>query len=150
MHVADNVRVNRGLLHGQRLALHVHQAHAAVAGSNSLERSRHTQRVDIVDHRCAGRQRRAHDFRLVGIDRNRDATALQRFEHRQQTGEFILERSRNRPRPRRLGPKIEHVGAGRDLMVGMGDGAFRIIGQPVAGKRIRRQIDNPHNQRTIE
>ena len=52
------------------------------------------------------------------------------------TGRDDWRPGRERPRPRRLA-------------AGMGDGGARFGTRPVAGKRIGRQIDDPHHQRPI-
>ena len=51
-----------------RLALHVHQADRDAAGGHGVQRARRPQRADVVDHRRARGDRRAHHGRLRRVD----------------------------------------------------------------------------------
>jgi hypothetical protein len=53
-----DVDVVRGLLHGARFALHVHEAHGAAALECGLERASGSAGAHIIDEARAGTQRR--------------------------------------------------------------------------------------------
>ena len=68
LHLGKHVLIVGVLLHTQRLTLHVHQTYRTVTIRHGFHGSWHAQSIDVIDHRRTVRQRRTHDFGLIGIN----------------------------------------------------------------------------------
>lgn len=72
-HLRHDITVRGVLLHGPRIALHVHENdRCAVSGDHLRHPARTTERANIVDEKRPSIESRASDFGFVGIDRDRD------------------------------------------------------------------------------
>ncbi len=62
-HLGEHIAILGCLLHGARLALHVHQAHRQPTRSHDLQRTGAPQRPHVVDHPGTERRDFAHHAR---------------------------------------------------------------------------------------
>ena len=148
--LGHHIDILRRLLHRTRLTPHVHDTHRAIAITYRRERFRMPQARNIIDHRCTGSQRRPHHRRFVGIHRNRHSPAGNALQQGQEATQFFRLRRRNGARTRGLGTDIENIRPRLELIPGMINRPLQITNQTIAGKRIRRQIDYPHDQGTLQ
>ncbi len=140
----------RVLLHGARLALHVHQAHRGLTVRHCFERTRLAQRVDIVDHRRPGRNRAAHHFRFAGVDRYRYREPAKFFQHGHYPPQFFVEAYRLGTRTRGFSADVENVGTFLDQDPRVFHGLPRVEEASAVGKRIRGDVHHPHDQRAFQ
>ncbi len=127
MNLSDHVFVTRRLLHAARLPLHVHDADCAITVTQQIHRCRITQAGNIIEKRGPRRYCLPHDFRLVGIDRNRHPPVSNPMQYRQQTAQLLVSRRWDRTWPRRLGADIKDIRASIKLMARVRNRSLNII-----------------------
>ena len=124
-------------------ALRIAQGVAEELRTRSLECS------DIIDHVRARRNSCAHDFRLTGIDGNRNgAFPPDRPNHRNHPIELLIDSHRLRSGARRFPTDVDDV---RTLVLHpqrMVDRLFEPIKPAAIRKRIGRDIQYAHHDRT--
>jgi hypothetical protein len=118
----DDIVIVRGVLHGARITLHVHQAYPGLAGGDQFQGARRPQGIDVVDHVGAGGQRGAHHFGLDGIDRQRHTAVAQWPRSPAAGGRFPVAPIPGRTRSRGLGAEIEDLRALFDEPPALRDG----------------------------
>jgi len=136
------------LLHGLRRPLHVHQNHRhLLRGEYRCHRRIEAQRAHIVDHIRASVEGRARDRRLVRIDGNRRADrSAQAAHHRQHTRKLLFFGYRLSPRTGRFAADVENIRTARGHHHAIGDRLLGIVTPPAIEKRVRRHIDDSHDQ----
>ena len=132
--LADDVFIDRRLLHRSRLTLHVHETDRTVTASHHSQSiwMRHTG--NVVDHRCASLKRRMHYSRLVGINRHRNPPGRNLTENRYQALQLFMLGRRDSPRARRFGTDIENIRPRFELLASMPDGTIDVTDQAISGK----------------
>ena len=146
-----DIAVHRLGLHRSRRAAHVHQADAAArVRSDEIERTRRSQRGDVVDDVDAEIQRDAHDLDLGRVDRDRNSEADRRCEHRPDAGELFLDAHWQRTRTARLAADVEDVGALGEHLLAAGDRLRRRQSRAAFGERVWRDVDDAHHARPRE
>ena len=109
------------------------------------------QAPHVVDDRgagleCPGRHRSFHR-----IDRDRNAEPDHGRQDAGKAAALLIERHRNRIAvgPRRFRADIENVGAFDGKALRLGNGGGRIEKAAAVGKRVRRDIEDAHDQRAL-
>jgi len=115
-----------------------------------FERAFAAQTPDVVDHICAGVQRSAHHRGLVGIDGKRYSRRSQRFDYRNHALELFVEWHGRRARTRRFPANIDNVSAVANHVGSLRERSVTRDETAAIGKRIRRYVENAHDQRTLE
>ena len=147
----QHIVVVHGLLHGARIARHVHQADRHTEFGRGRHRPFMPERGHIIDETCTGGNGRAHHFRLGGIDADRHIAAPGKpFDDRNDTVELFLQRNRRRIRACRFAADVEHVGTLLDQTERMRDGGLRGPEPTAVGEGIRGDIDDGHDFRRVE
>jgi hypothetical protein len=93
---------------------HTAQSLAATASSAALR----LERLDVVDHRGAGLERRAHHARVAGIHGHREVA--QRLDHGEDAAQLLGLVDGRRARPARLAADIDQVHALVDHLARLG------------------------------
>ena len=134
----------RLLLHGRRLALHVHETDGALAIPHRVYGIRRLEGLHVIDHGCSRLQCSAHDRGPTRIDRN--AKIVDFFQHRQHALQlFDLGHGRG-ARTRGLAADVDDVGAFRGQLAGVLHGGVWLEKQAAVGKRIGRDVHHAHDQ----
>lgn len=112
VHLRSSVDVGGVVLHGARLALHVHRhpSHTQIGG-DLPQRGAH-----IVDDGGTGRDRGPGNLGATGVDGDAGAEAVEggdRLDHGDHTGQLLIDRHRGSARSGRL---ATHVDEGRTLV----------------------------------
>ena len=139
--LGNDVLVVRIVLHGLRLAEHVHQTEPRAALRNRRCEARITSESrDVVDDDCPEPDRLPRDLRLRGVDR--DGYALESLEHGHHAPKLLVERNGGRPGARRLAAHVDDGGALVPKASGVRD---RLVGRrvaPAVGERVGRDVDD--------
>ena len=147
LHVRDDVVVARIVLHGARLAEHVHQAavHAGV-GHQTRELRLEAEGRHVVHDRRARVDRGAGDLDLRRVDRDARAHRGGALDDRQHAADLLVGRDGLRPGTRRLAADVEDVRALVEQLAAVRHG--RVRGEELAAvrERVRRHVDDPHDQ----
>ena len=114
--------------------------------ATAVKRAGRLQRIDVVDHRCARRDRFAHQLGLSRIDGYRHGAAGKLLEHRQHASALLLERDAARARTRRFAADVDEVGAFVHQPARVGERRARGGETAAVGKRIGSDIDDPHDK----
>ena len=108
------------------------------------------ERRDIVDHRRARRDRRAHHRRLARVDGDDDALAGKRRDERDHPRELLVLGDRRRARPRRFAADVDDVGAVVLHRPRVRERTRRIDIPAAVGERIGRDVEHAHHERPRE
>ena len=147
--IREHPSIQRGieqLLLRRGAGVHEHERGAGLRAD--VGEPRIAQAADVIDDRRAGGDRRRGDRRLVGVDRDDDAKLIAHpSDERDDPLDLLLGRHRGPIRHAGLAADVDDLGAGGDERVGERDALLERLGQAGIRERIRRRVDNPHQQR---
>ena len=127
--------------------MHDHHGRAAL-GHHVRHRRVLLQSPDVVDDADPEGDRAARDLGLGGVDRKwRVDLGQERREHRLQAPPFLVERNGGVTGPGRFRPDVDDVGAVGGEFAGLGQRKVERLKAPAVGKRIRRHVENAHDDR---
>jgi hypothetical protein len=126
------------------------RAAAARLGVEGVKRLRIGKAGDIVDHVDAEIEHRTHHLRFPGIDRQRPAAIGQGPDNRNQPTQFEISRHDRRARTGRFGAKINQIDPVVDHRHRMLDRRPGVWPATTIRKRIRGEIEHPHDQGALE
>ena len=98
-HLGDHVVVGGGVLHRRRLALHVHDHHAAIARDRDIDHRGVGEPGHIVDDGRARLQARAGHVGMARVDADADALGGERAHDVDHAGKLLLGAHRRGARP---------------------------------------------------
>jgi hypothetical protein len=142
----DHVVVARSLLHGARLAAHVHEAEVGAGAGDDAGKVRvAAERGDVV-HQHGSESKRAlghRGFRRV----DRDGNPAQPLENGLHARELLLGRDALRSGPRRLSADVHDRGALLDETASLLDRGIGVEKTPAVREGVRRDVDHAHDTR---
>jgi hypothetical protein len=146
-HVVDHVAVARVVLHGARLAEHVHQAAlAARLGDHGRHLRIAAQRGDVVDEARPGGQRRAGHRGLRGVDAQgggRSAASASTTGRTRRSSSSCG--TGVGARPGRLAAHVDELGALGGHLAAVGDRGAGVEPLAAVGERVRRDVEDAHD-----
>ncbi len=108
------------------------------------------QRPDVVDHRGACRDRRAHHPRLARVDGDRDALRREGIDQRDHPRELVGFGDRRRAGTRRFAADVDQVRAVRAQAARVVERAGDVEIPAAVGERVGSDVDDAHHQRARE
>ena len=149
--VAGHVGVARVLLHGLRLAQHMHQHDGGTRLRGDTRAIGITgQRSHVVDDGGTRRHRLPHHRSMTRVDGYDGAGLAQRPHHGQHARGLVLRRDRRGAWPGGFTADVDDVGAGRQHGPAVVDRCRRIGEIAAVGETVRRHVQNAHDQRPLQ
>jgi hypothetical protein len=113
LHLGDDIDVVRRLLHGLRVAAHVHQHHARPGVARDGEHRLVAAPRDVVHDARPRLEGGRRDLGLARVDRDREGRVVggQSLDHGDDAGLLLVHRDRVGARPGRLAADVHEVGA---------------------------------------
>ena len=112
----------------------MHDAKCSGAVHHGLERALRPEGVDVVDHRCARRDRGPHYRGLDGIDRDRHRPGGKALDERHDAVQLLLLGDRLGAGPRGLATDVQQIGAAGDKLLRMTQGGIEVVAVAIARK----------------
>lgn len=143
----DDIAIARSLLHGLRIALHVHDDDAAAAcGAEGWHGGIGGEAADVVDDFGAGIERGLGDGSLHGVDGNESVPFVaQGADDWNGAVDFFGGIDWGGTWPRGFAADIDDCGAFGDHAARVDHCGIKFMMLAAIGKRIRRHIENPHD-----
>ena len=85
-----------------------------------------------------------------GVDAHRYAGGDESGDHRQDAAELLVERTRERPRPRRLAADVDDVGPGLVQASAVVDGPLCVEELAAVGEGVGGDVEDAHHDRAVE
>ena len=147
-HLAEQVVVVRGLLHGAGRPLHVHDDERRPgAGDDVAETRVEAQRRDVVDDRRPGCKGRLRHGGLRGVDAHRHAGARGQLpDDGHHAAQLLLLGDRFGAGARRLAADVEDVGPLARETQAVLDRRRRVEERPAVREGVRGDVDDPHDR----
>ncbi|MNM89584.1 hypothetical protein D3C81_1018170 [compost metagenome] len=146
MHFGVDVRIAGIVLHGGRLATHVHQAYRQAAVGGGLQGARALQGAHVVDQAGTEARRFAHHRGGGGIHGNGDIQlAGDRLDGRTDPLQLLGLGDRRRTGTGRLATDIDQRRAGAHHRLGMPQGGIQPAVAAAIGERVGGDVEDAHH-----
>ena len=145
LHLCHYIVVRRVLLHGRRLALHVHDDAARIARCGHLDHSGIAKARNVVDDGCAGLHASACNLGMTRIDADAHALFSQGAYDIDGTREFFFYGYGSRAWTGRLPAHVDNLGTRLEHCTSVCQGRIEIVMLPAVRKRIGSDVKDAHN-----
>ena len=146
-HLGDHIVVLRVLLHGARLALHVHDHHAAIAFGGNLHHGRIAEARHVVDDGGAGFHARLRHSGMTGVHAHADALLGKGAHHGKHAGRLLLDAHLGRPRARGLAAHVDHMRALIEHLLRPGQRRLGRVVRAAVAEAVGRDVEDAHDHR---
>ena len=146
-HLGYHVVVLRILLHGARLALHVHDHHTAIALRGDLHHSRIAEARDIVDDGGTGFHARLRHGGVTGVDAHANALLGKGTHHGKHASRLLLDAHLGRPGARGLTAHVDHVRSLVEHLLRPGQRRLGRVVRAAVAEAVGRDVEDAHDHR---